>query len=260
MRPKFALVVCYKDTYGTESAVKKALKKEKINHKCINRDMLTKESFQKADLVISVGGDGTFLTASQYIKDQPVLVVASNFKKNEGFFAAAGKKEFHKKLKMIINDEFTTIKLNRLQPLIVKGKKRMNIPPAINEVYIGCKRPYITARYVLKIGNKKEFQKSSGVIVSTAAGSNAWIKSAGGRKLPLSTKKTQYLIREPYFGRLTKPKMRKGVLPENAAVKIKSLMWDGIAVVDSRHTEYELDEGSSIIIRNAKKPLNLITF
>ncbi len=260
MKLKFALVVCYKDTYGTESVVKNALRKAGINHKCIKRDHLAEANFRKADLIITVGGDGTFLRASQYITDQPVLVVASNLKKNEGFYARASKSDFEKKIKRILRDDFKIIRLNRLESVIVSRGKIEKPSFAVNEVFIGSKRPYITSRYFLKIGKKQEFQKSSGVIIATAAGSNAWVKSSGGKPLPIDSGKIQYVVRDPYFGRLTKPRLKQGILTEGASAVIKSMSWDGIVVIDSHFKEYKFNEGSTITIKNSSKPLKFIDF
>ncbi len=262
MKPKFAIVVCYKDTYSTESAVKSALQKEGINHKCIKREHLAETNFRKSDLIITVGGDGTFLRAAQYVEKQPVLAVASNLKKNEGFFARANKSDFGNKLNKILNNDYKIIRLNRLESTIKSVSDGERVKPylAVNEVFIGSKRPYITSRYVLKTGKRQEFQKSSGVIVATAAGSYAWAKSAGGRLLPLESKRIQFIVREPYSGRLGKPKLRHGILPEGASVIIKSLTWDGIVVIDSHFREHKLKEGSSVTIRISNKPLRLISF
>ncbi len=260
MKIKSALLVCYKDTYGAESVVKAALKKAGISHKCIKRDHLANIYFRKADLIITIGGDGTFLRASQYVKNQPVLVVASNLKKNEGFYARASKSDFEEKLKKILRDDFKIIRLNRLESVIVSGRRKEKLSLAVNEVFVGSRRPYITSRYVLKIGRKQEFQKSSGVIVATAAGSNAWVKSSGGKALPINSEKIQYIVRDPYFGRLTKPKLKNGVLPESVSIVVKSMIWDGIVVIDSHFKEYKFNEGSTITIKSSSKPLRFIDF
>ncbi len=254
------LVVCYKDNFGTESVVRKALQKEGICHHCINRDSLSASRLRGYDLIITVGGDGTFLRTAQYVKSQPILCVASSLKKNEGFFSRASKDDFAKKLKLVLEGKHKIIKLNRLEPVISRKGKKERIESAVNEVFIGNSRPYLTSRYVLQIGKKKELQKSSGIIIATAAGSSAWARSAGGKKLPFTSRKIQYVVREPYSGRLTRPKMVKGILPEGTKIEIKSLDWHGIAAVDSHHHEHDLREGATISIRNSKNPMNFIDF
>ncbi|MBI3033628.1 NAD(+)/NADH kinase [Candidatus Woesearchaeota archaeon] len=261
MKPKSALVVCYKDNYGTETAVNNSLNRYGIKHSCINRDVLDAEKLRNADLIITVGGDGTFLRTAQYVKDQPVLSVASSLEKNEGFFARAIKEDFEKKMGMILRDEFSIINLNRLQSEIAysSGEKAV-LEPAVNEVFVGSRKPYITFRYMLKIGKDEELQKSSGVIISTGAGSTAWSRSAGGKKLEMTSKKMQYVVREPYFGRLTQPKMTQGVLDEPSSIRIKSESWDGIVAIDSHHHEHDFSNGAVLVVKKSGTPLRFISF
>src|SRR6185295_12301282 len=69
---------------------------------------------------------------------------------------------------------------------------------AFNDVLIAHRNPAAMTRYRLTIGASQEDQRSSGVWISTAAGSTAGIRSAGGRRMPITAKRLQYLVREPY--------------------------------------------------------------
>ncbi|MBI4438606.1 NAD(+)/NADH kinase [Candidatus Woesearchaeota archaeon] len=260
MVPKRVLVTCHKNNFGAETVVSRALDRAGISHICINRDSIKAGSFKGADFVITVGGDGTFLRTARFVDDQLVLCVASSLESNEGFFAQASKGDFQRKLSLVMDNKFSVLSLTRLESVISYGSKKVFPELAVNEVYVGSRRPYLTARYILKVRGNEEFQKSSGVLVCTAAGSHGWVKSAGGRAMPLSSKRIQYIVREPYFGRLTVPKLVKGVLEPDTSVIVKSLNWDGIVVVDSHHNEYELDEGASITIRDSKKPVRVVRF
>jgi len=99
---------------STLELVKRILKKYKINYKTEHRSKLSKKLFRNKDLVIAVGGDGTFLRASHFIFDKtPVLGVNSDPVYKEGFFMAAVKKDFEIKFK---KNFFIFIVLIRIVP------------------------------------------------------------------------------------------------------------------------------------------------
>ncbi len=259
---KKVAVVYYTRNYGTLAAVKRALQSNKVAASYVNRENETtiKKLVSKADAVVVVGGDGTLLRASHFIESTPVLHVSSHTGKNEAFFARATRKDISRKIWLLTQGKYKITPLLRLEAFL-NGEK---LPfKALNEVYAGSKTPYHVARYVLQIGNRKEEQKSSGVLISTPAGSYAWARSAGGKVLPITAKKIQYIIREPYVGRLTKPKMTKGALSGSQSVTVISNIWErhrGIVVIDSYKREFEFNKGRKLVVKVARQPFNLISF
>ncbi|MFH1181632.1 MAG: hypothetical protein V1702_01615, partial [Candidatus Woesearchaeota archaeon] len=131
---------------------------------------------------------------------------------------------------------------------------------AVNEIFVGSSQPHHTSRYILQVGSKKEFQKSSGVIVATPAGSHAWAKSAGAKPLPLNSKKFIYIVREPYVGRLSKPKLTFGILGAKQKIKVVSQIHNGIAVADSSNKAHKFRDGDVIEIRKSNQPLRMVDF
>jgi len=249
-----SVLVVYVKYDKTINLIKNSLRKKEINFKCTERSRLNKNIFKKRNLVIIVGGDGTFLRTSHFIKDELVLGVNSNPKIREGFFMNSCKNDFDKKLKLFLKNKFYIEKLTRLESRINKKK----IYLALNEVFVGNKIPYKTSHYKIFFNNKIEKQKSSGVLIGTGSGSNAWLKSAGVKPFSQSSKKFYFIVREPYIGKLTKPSLIKGFFKHNN-IKIKSEMDNGIVAVDS-NKEYKFDKGSVIRISISPNPLKVIKF
>lgn len=263
MRINNVLVVYTKPKSNVEKStlklVGKIFKKHKIDYSVINRDKLSKKLFNKRDLVVAVGGDGTFLRASHFIFDKtPLLGVNSDPKSKEGFFMSTFKNDFENKFKRLLKNNYKIQKLNRLEAYVDNKK----IPElALNEFYIASKKQHHTARYFLSVRGKKERQKSSGVLISTAAGSHAWIKSAGGKILPLGSNKFEYLVREPYYGRTcAKCDLFNGILNQNEKIEIVFEVGNGILIADSLSKEHKFGTGETVIIRMSKKPLYCISF
>lgn len=245
-----------KEQKSTLDRVKNTLKKYKIQYKPANRDRLNKIQFQNKDLIIAVGGDGTFLRAAQFIDEQLLFGVNADVKNKEGFFMKADKDDFEAKLKKIIKGEVKIKRLPRLEAY-VNNKKIETL--ALNEFFIGPKKSYHAAKYVIVIDWKKERQKSSGVLITTPTGSYAWAKSCCSRTLPLESKDYQFVVREPYEGNVFKNyKLKYGILNNNRAITIFSEMLDGILIADSVGKEYSLKNGSKAVIKLSDRDVNVV--
>ncbi len=234
-------VIIYMD-YHTEEhkktliKVEKTLKENHVNYSAYNRNKLSKKILN-VDLVVVIGGDGTFLKTGHFIENQLVIGVNSDINNKEGFLMQCNRKNFEIVLDKWINNNFKIKKLTRLKAKL-NGKKIQEY--ALNEVYIGTKKPYQMSRYNISISGKSETQKSSGVLIGTPFGSNAWIKSANGKVI---SKGFEFVVREPYDGQLFKHTMKNGVLNDNEKVIIQSKMNNGIVVLDALSKEYPFKDG-----------------
>jgi len=236
--------------------VKNILEKYKIDYKLANRDRLAKSQFKNKDLIIAVGGDGTFLRAAQFIEQQLLIGVNSDAENKEGFLMNTNKNNFENKLKKIINNKFQIKKLPRLEAYIDNKKIET---PALNEYFIGARKSYHAAKYNLQINGKKETQKSSGILIATPIGSNAWAKSCCNKTLPLNSKLYQFVVREPYEGKVFKNyELKYGMLTKDKVITIISEMLDGILVADSVSREYNFKNKRKAIIKLSNKYVNAV--
>ncbi len=211
------------------------------------------KTIKNAGLVITVGGDGTVLTASHYCVNTPILGIKSFGRHSVGFFCAATRQTMEKYIKDIIAGRKKPIQLHRLK-VAINGQPLAEL--ALNDVLFANTIPASTSRYKIIVGAKCEDQKSSGVWFSTAAGSTAAVKSAGGKVLPLKSDKMEYFVREPY--EVTKPyKVVEGVLPARSKIKIVSSMREGSIYIDGGSSQYPAPAGSTVTISGANKPLNV---
>jgi len=240
----------------TLQIVGKILKSHKIRHHLANRDLLNDIRFHNHDLVLAVGGDGTFLRAAQFIRHQLIFGVNADVKSKEGFFMQSSRKDFEGKLKKIIDDNFEIKKLPRLEAHI--DGSRIN-SYALNEFYIGARKGYHAAKYMIELNGVKERHKSSGVLVATPAGSHAWASACFSKKLPLSSNNLQFVVREPYEGRIFRNyRLKHGILKKGQKLKIYSEMLDGVVVADSVGKEFAFRNGSIATIKVSDNFLNIV--
>lgn len=202
------------------------------------------------DVVLVVGGDGTFIRAAHYVRDVPILGINSDPAQSFGEWMSitahqldllsdvfSGKVSFeeYSRIEVFVNDE-------RLPEL------------AINEVFVGAKHQYHTARYFLEIGDSRENQRSSGVLVVTKRGSNAWYKSAGGN--PFFHDGLKYLVREPFITPLFDSDLVQGRIEGDVKV-ISSMQHEGVVVFDS-NVKYDFHYGDHVVIKKSDSSLRVV--
>jgi len=225
------------------------------NPAIIHRSQVSKAILGKVDLVIVVGGDGTFLKTSLFASGRTLMLgVNSNPKRKEGFFLHCNLENFQKKFHSIMHGDYKAVKLARLSAKL-DGKF---LPPSLNEIFVGDARPYKMSYYDLEIGRKKEFQKTSGLLIAAPAGTHAWAHYAGGKKLNLKMHKYQVIAREPYIRKIVKQRMLKLTLLARQKTIITSHMEHGIVAIDGVSTEFLFAKGSRLEISLTGKSINIV--
>lgn len=233
-------------------SVRAALENLGISHRFIDRNTLPQKF--EGDLIITIGGDGTFLAAAHLAGGIPILGMNSMPGHSVGFFCAATAKDIASALRKIRADNFR----RRALPLIkakIDGKPLPHF--ALNEILFAPSSSAETARYEIRIKNRRETQKSSGVWIAAGPGSTAAISSAGGKKLPLASKRLQFLVREICPLPKRHHKLLRGILDEGEKISIISEMSNGIAFVDGPRLAYPVPFGSKLTVSISRKTLKV---
>lgn len=209
------------------------------------------------DLIITVGGDGTFLEAARNSKNQVILGINSAPGYSVGNFCIANKNNFEKALAKVINDDYKIGLLQRLKISLGNSKEEIH---ALNDVLICHANPAYLCRYYLRIGQKKEEQRSSGVWISTPSGSTGAIYSAGGKKLNLFDTKFQYKPRELYKSGSKIYNLCGAILGKNQKIDVTSLMRKGMIYVDGAHQQFHFEYGTEATVSLSAHPIKTIRF
>ncbi len=255
MNEKLKLLVVYKDKQDLSSGKLEVLgKREDFDVNFCWKNEIKKSDINKSDFVISVGGDGTALSASHYLFEKPILFVNSDPEISVGAITTSRIEEIDKKLDELKNGEY---KIDRLERIEVFVNSRMKEPLALNEVFIANEKAYHMSKYEIKIrkGGKVEAEKqfSSGIIFSTGTGSTAWFKSAGGEQFSPQERFIKMIVREPYVNRLNKFSLMKKTIDESEEIKIIPST-PMILAIDSIR-EFRLKEKDEVKIKISKHPL-----
>lgn len=212
-------------------------------------------NYARYDLIITVGGDGTFIEASRNIKDQAIIGVNSAPSFSVGKLCVANVKNFEKIIGHIVGRRFTLRPWQRLR-LDLEGHVRPI--DCVNDILVCHSNPAAMSRYYLKIGNVKEEQRDSGLWVATPAGSTGAIKSAGGRKVNVNEKRIQYMPRELYYGFSRIYRHKGGVLKPHQNLSVTSLMRNGMIFIDGTHFKLKFPFNSTLKVSFSPHPLKAI--
>jgi NAD+ kinase len=213
----------------------------------------------RCDLVVTVGGDGTLLAASHGIgAGTPLLGVNSSPAHSVGFFCAARKGQVRAAIGAALEGTLRRTELTRMQ-IALNGRALHE--RVLNEALFCHASPAATSRYILRLTDDgprvlaTEEQKSSGLWVGPAAGSTAAQKSAGGRVLPLASRKLQYVVREPYQMIGQTLAMALGLVDEGQTLQIRSKMRQARIFLDGDHIVHEVGIGDVVTLRRSDEPL-----
>lgn len=208
-----------------------------------------------AEWVISVGGDGTFLEAARAVRRQSILGVNSNPRRSVGSFCAADARTFEAILQRLERGKARSIFLTRMQ---LRRNGRPAGSPVLNDLLITHRKPAAMSHYWIRIGRQREEQRSSGLWISTAAGSTGAIRSAGGRALPWSSRRLLYRPRELCLGGRSSYRLRGGSVPPGRRIRMGSLMSEGMVCADGEHVTYPFRYGDRLEIGPSRFPLRII--
>jgi NAD+ kinase len=212
-------------------------------------------NFAPYDLIITVGGDGTFLEAARKVKKQVMLGVNSAPDHSVGRYCIATVKNFERILSSIITNRYKTADMQRLE-LTIDGMKKPAL--ILNDVLACHSNPAALFRYYLNVRGKKEEQRSSGIWISTASGSSGAIHSAGGKLLKPFERKMQYIPRELYLGKNKSYHLKGNILSNKDEITITSLTRKAMIYFDGAHHRFPFDYGSVAKVRLSSSPIRTI--
>jgi NAD+ kinase len=207
------------------------------------------------DLVVTVGGDGTLLHASHHVDDVPILAINSAPSHSVGFFCGAKRGEALRAIAAAMRGTLRRTVLTRMQ-LSVNGE--IKAARVLNDALFCHASPAATSRYIVRLGDVEEQQKSSGFWIGPAAGSTAAQRSAGGRVLPLTSKQLQLVVREPYTPHSESYKLRHALIPPGQQLVVLSKMHDAQIFFDGPENKLDIGFGDLIEFTQAPQSLTVL--
>ena len=247
----------------------------------IERDFLPTFTFGANDLVVTLGADGLVVNAAKYLDSQSLVAFNPDPTRIDGVLLPFPIWQAKWVLERAVLGAGTVEPLTMAAASLNDGQNLL----ALNDFFIG-RRGHASARYRLQIGRENEEQSSSGIIVSTGAGSTGWLRSVltgAGRILEdfapspevcaasqtaqndfrfgWSEKKLRFSVREPFVSKTSGARLVFGEIEAARELEIVSLMpQDGVIFSDGIETDaLEFNAGAIARVAVATRVLNLVT-
>ncbi|MBF0492402.1 MAG: NAD(+)/NADH kinase [Deltaproteobacteria bacterium] len=234
--------------------VEEALSKRNIFYQITSRH--SRNNISSANLIVTVGGDGTFLHASHLALNGQILMgINSVPQASHGEYCVSDAQGFPAILDQFLSGKSKITEVYRLQ---AKIKNRTLPVLALNDILFCHPCPAGTTRYQIEVDHQKEEQKCSGVWISTATGSTAATHSAGGKILSKEDPHFQFVVREPFSTKKNTLRLTHGVLAPHQTLKLSPHMPKAMVFIDGSHHAFSMNEGEVLSIGVSKKKLKMV--
>ncbi|WP_162127130.1 NAD kinase [Flavobacterium phycosphaerae] len=192
------------------------LYEEKIIEKKYNTFASYADLNNSFDLLISIGGDGTILRATTFVRDSGIPILGVNAGRL-GFLAKVQKENIESFLQLVLEKKYTISERTLLTMDCSPAESKIEINFAMNEISIN--RKDTTSMITIETYLNDEYLNSywaDGLIISTPTGSTGYSMSCGG---PILTPDVKALIVTPIAPHnLT---ARPLVIPDNTEIRLK---------------------------------------
>ena len=211
---------------------------EKLNRTFQSVEIITNDRFT-ADMALSIGGDGTFLSTAARVGDKNIPILGINSGRL-GFLADVAMDELITTLETILEDKFTLENRSLLAVETLDGTW-LETPYALNDIVI-LKQD--TSSLILDYAKPNEefinTYQADGLIISTPTGSTAYSMSAGG---PIVVPHAQNFVISPVASHSLN--VRPLIVPDNWVIELK---------IESRTNNYlvSLDGRSKVLSQETR--------
>lgn len=216
-------------------------------------DIINKSDIRpNTDLVLSIGGDGTFITAAQLVSDVGLPILGVNLGRM-GFLSENSPEDV---VQALMSGDFS-IEYRTMLNATVKGKNARKdiglLPYALNEVSIHRKGTAVLGIHVSINGEELPTYWADGLLVATSSGSTAYSLSVGG---PICTPDAKVLIITPVAPHNLN--VRPLVVPESSDIDITIKSRDDKAILTMDNQTVEIDPNWAVHVSVAQFSLKRI--
>lgn len=206
----------------------------------VDREFLPSYLFGERDLVVTLGPDGLVVNAAKYLDGQPIVAFNPDPERIDGALARFAPAQAPLVLREALAGARPLQPVSMARATLRDGQTL----DAFNDLFVGA-RTHVSARYRLRVGGRAEDQSSSGLLVSTGAGSTGWMTSVGTGSLavaalagakggkrdalrrPPESEELVWAVREPFPSRASGVEAVCGVLASGQTIVVESQMPEG---------------------------------
>jgi len=242
-----------------------------IKNKTVERIYLPSFIFSEKNLIVVIGQDGLVANTAKYSNNCPIIAVNPDKDRYDGILLPFNTSDFLQGVENVITNRHKTKTVRFAEAKMNDGQRLL----AFNDLFIGVSS-HVSARYKISYNNKMEEQSSSGLIISTQAGSTGWLSSVFNmaygvtglfeknlkpKKPKLKDDELLFAVREPFQSIRTQIGITTGIIKCQQSLSIESLMpANGIIFSDGVETDFlKFNSGAIATIGIAKETAKLVT-
>lgn len=233
----------------------------------LDREFLPNYVFGPHDLVATLGPDGLVVNVAKYLASQPLMAFNPDRERIDGVLVPFIPEQARALFRA---QGFRLRRLAMARIALADGQELHGV----NDLFVG-QRTHVSARYRLEYGGYAEEQSSSGIIVSTGAGSTGWYRSLvtgaaafGGEGVPpeetyrwdAEAPELRFTVREPFVSRASSAGIVHGRLGPGETLEIASTMPQGGTIFsDGVEEDYlPFDSGAIATVSVADRRVHLV--
>lgn len=230
--------------------------------------------FAPSDVIVTVGRDGLVSNTAKYLNQQPIVAVNPDPARNDGILLPFTIRTAKAAVVRTLNGDAHLHTITMAEVALNDGQHLL----AFNDFFVG-QRTHISARYSLSYQGQTEQQSSSGVLISTGAGSTGWLSSTcnmanavshllvgrGAPELPplqlgWDDPRLAFVVREPFRSRTSGVRLAAGLLDEGEELVLESHMPDnGVIFSDGVEADaLAFNSGAVARVRVAERRTHLV--
>jgi hypothetical protein len=190
--------------------------------------------FSENNLIIVIGQDGLVANTAKYAKNIPIIAINPDKNSYDGVLLPFDISNFLQAVENTISNKHKIKTVRFAEVILNDGQKLL----AFNDLFIGT-NSHTSARYKISHNEITEEQSSSGIIISTQAGSTGWLssifnmaygvaqlfeKNLSQKRPKLKDNQLLFAVREPFKSIRTQTDLTIGVINKNKKLTIESLM------------------------------------
>ncbi|MEO5360234.1 MAG: sugar kinase [Nitrospirota bacterium] len=251
------------DTYYASLETVQTCLERVIKTKTIERSFLPTYLFSERDIVVVVGQDGLVANTAKYVGGLPIIGINPDAGRYDGVLLPFHPNNFLKVLEVVAAGRHYPFKDVTMAEAKLNDGQRLI---AFNDLFIGA-ASHVSARYEISQGSVREQHSSSGIIVSTGAGSTGWLSSIinmtagvtskfyGGtalapRRFDWSADMLVYVVREPFISKTSQASLIAGEITNVGPLIVESHMpANGVIFSDGIESDFlKFNAGASAAI------------
>ena len=242
-----------------------------IPQQLVDRSLVPTFQFHTEDLVFTLGQDGLVANTAKYLHGQPIVAINPEPSRFDGILLPFAPEQARIAAMKLMDGKARIREVTLAEAVLNDGQRLL----AFNDLFIGA-RSHVSALYRIGWKDHSEAQSSSGVLISTGAGSTGWVSSVfnmaagvsrfcGAKpgapiRLPWEDPRLLFVVREPFVSRHSQASIVMGMLRPGEELSLQSLMPSGgVIFSDGMEADFlNFNSGFSARVHAADRRAHLV--